>query len=90
MFNIVTSNPFNYIIVALIVINTIIMASEHYKMASSHELFIEYSNVVLTSLFGLEMVMKLLGLGFRGYISDKMNIFDGLLVIVGLIDIIVL
>ena len=59
-------------------------------MNSKHEEFNEISNIVLTVLFLLEMVMKLIGLGFKGYVSDKMNIFDGILVLVSIVDILVL
>jgi hypothetical protein len=59
-------------------------------MPPAHVTFNEISNIVLTSIFGIEMIMKIIGLSPRGYISDSFNIFDGLLVIIGLIDIIVL
>ena len=90
MFSVVTSKGFNVSIAILIIINTSILASDHYPMSSEHQTFMERSNIVLTSMFGVEMVMKLIGLSLRGYLADKMNIFDGLLVIIGLIDIIVL
>ena len=59
-------------------------------MNAKHEKFNEISNIVLTVLFLVEMVMKLIGLGFKGYVSDKMNIFDGILVLVSIVDILVL
>jgi len=62
------------------------MASEYYPMSSTHTEVIEIANTVLTFLFLLEMILKLIGLGFRGYISDKSNIFDGILVTVGIIE----
>lgn len=34
------------------------------------------------------MVMKLIGLGWNGYVHDRFNVFDGFMVIVGLIEII--
>jgi len=90
MFQVATSKGFNILIALLIIINTIILSSDHYPMTEEHTMFMEVSNIVLTALFGVEMVMKLIGLSCRGYVADIMNIFDGLLVIIGLIDIIVL
>jgi len=90
MFEIVIGGPFNIFITVLILVNTIIMASDHYPMTYTHIKFNEISNLILTALFAIEMIMKLIGLTPRGYVDDKMNIFDGLLVIVGIIDILVL
>ena len=36
--------------------------------------------------FFVEMVMKLIGLGVREYLRDNFNIFDGLIVIISLVD----
>ena len=66
------------------------MASEHYPMSKTHEEILDISNIVLTAIFAVEMVLKLLGLGFRGYVANRFNTFDGILVIVGLIEILVL
>ena len=59
-------------------------------MDPAHEKFAEMSNIVFNSLFAVEMIFKLFGLTCKGYVADKMNIFDGFLVIIGFIDIIVL
>ena len=66
------------------------MASEHYPMSQTHADILDVSNVVLTAIFAVEMVLKLLGLGFRGYVANRFNIFDGLLVIIGLIEILII
>lgn len=64
------------------------MASDHYPMTKEHEEANSALNIVLTSIFALEMIFKLIGLGFRGYISDRFNIFDGVIVIMGITEII--
>lgn len=87
MFALVTSDPFDKVIAIAIVINTAILASDHYKMSEDHLKFNEISNIVLNSLFAVEMVLKLFGLTPRGYVADKLNLFDGFLVIVGFVDI---
>lgn len=42
---------------------------------------LEILNYVFTAIFGLEMLLKLLGLGPYGYIKDPFNLFDGFIVI---------
>uniref|UniRef100_A0A7S3DJI7 Calcium-channel protein CCH1 n=1 Tax=Palpitomonas bilix TaxID=652834 RepID=A0A7S3DJI7_9EUKA len=47
---------------------------------------LEYSNYVLTAMFFIEMVLKLVGLGLRGYVKSGFNVFDGVIVIVSIIE----
>ena len=47
----------------------------------------EIINEVFTAYFALEMVIKLMGLGFRGYLADRMNAFDGTVVIASFVEI---
>jgi hypothetical protein len=49
----------------------------------------ELVNVVLTVYFALEMLIKLTGLGLRGYLADRMNAFDGVVVMASLSELIV-
>lgn len=37
----------------------------------------------------MEMILKLVALGLRGYVSNRWNIFDGVVVIISVIDFIV-
>lgn len=41
---------------------------------------------MLTSYFLIEMLIKLLALGVCGYLKDKMNAFDGFVVIASLVE----
>lgn len=43
---------------------------------------LEISNIVFTSLFALEMLLKLLVYGPFGYIKNPYNIFDGVIVVI--------
>ena len=47
------------------------------------------ANELFSMIFIIEMVVKLLGFGIKGYVSDSFNIFDGSLVIINLVDIVV-
>lgn len=43
---------------------------------------LEISNIVFTSMFALEMLLKLLAFGIWGYIKNPYNIFDGIIVVI--------
>ena len=82
------SNKFNVFIILMIVSNTIIIATDKHPITNFHSMVLEYSNYVFYTIFTLEMVIKLLGLGFRVYIKDRFNIFDSILVLLNTVDII--
>ena len=42
---------------------------------------LEYSNLLFTLLFAVEMLLKLIADGLLGYIRDGFNVFDGFIVI---------
>jgi len=46
-------------------------------------------NTVLTWIFIIEMFIKLIGLGFKEYVSDDFNIFDGTIVVISIVEIII-
>ena len=45
-------------------------------------LALETINIIFVSIFGMEVVIKLLGFGVTTYLSEGQNVFDGLIVIV--------
>jgi len=44
-------------------------------------LVLEYSNIIFSALFALEMLLKVLAEGPFGYIQNGFNVFDGFIVI---------
>lgn len=46
------------------------------------------SNYIFTGLFTMEMILKLFALGFFEYVADSFNIFDGLVVVLSIVEII--
>jgi len=44
-------------------------------------------NFAFTIIFAVEMCLKVFGFGVKGYLRDMMNIIDGLIVIVSLVEI---
>jgi len=45
-------------------------------------------NYFLFTYFVIEMLIKLIGFGLRGYAADKMNIFDGFVVVISCVEVI--
>ena len=45
-------------------------------------LVLDIFNTIFTTIFTIEMIMKLTGYGFYGYIKDSFNVFDGVVVII--------
>lgn len=46
----------------------------------------EVLNIIFTAYFTLEMIIKVVGLGFKRYLEDRMNAFDGVVVIASLVE----
>lgn len=45
-------------------------------------------NNIFSGIFVLEMIIKLIGLGIKGYVRDYFNIFDCIIVLIGIADVI--
>lgn len=56
-------------------------------MSDTYARTLTFSNYIFTGLFTLEMVLKL-SLGFFEYVADSFNIFDGVVVIMSLVEIV--
>ena len=87
--SIVEHESFMYVIVALIVINTIVMAAEFDGMPDVMFTAFDAINYILTAAFAVEMVLKITALGPGGYRKDPMNVFDGVIVVLSIVEIIV-
>ena len=77
---------FTQLIIIFILINTLFLALEFYEMPENLILAGNIANVVFTTIFFLEMVLKMFGLGFKKYFSDGFNIFDSIIVCLSLLD----
>lgn len=73
-----------------VTINTVALAMDHYGIDPSLEKTLTDMNLVFTIIFCIEMGLKILGLGFLGYLLDPMNYLDGSIVILSIIEITVL
>ncbi|XP_051993086.1 voltage-dependent T-type calcium channel subunit alpha-1H-like [Xyrauchen texanus] len=84
----VDSKYFNRGIMIAILINTLSMGVEYHEQPDELTDVLEISNIVFTSLFALEMLLKLSACGLFDYISNPYNIFDGIIVIISVWEIV--
>ncbi|XP_048351510.1 voltage-dependent T-type calcium channel subunit alpha-1H isoform X1 [Sphaerodactylus townsendi] len=85
---IVESKYFNRGIMIAILINTLSMGIEYHEQPDELTNALEISNIVFTSMFALEMLLKLMAFGIWGYIKNPYNIFDGIIVVISVWEII--
>ncbi|XP_049490282.1 voltage-dependent L-type calcium channel subunit alpha-1S [Panthera uncia] len=85
---VVTSSYFEYLMFALIMLNTICLGMQHYNQSEEMNHISDILNVAFTIIFTLEMVLKLMAFKARGYFGDPWNVFDFLIVIGSIIDVI--
>ena len=88
-FYIANSPIFNGMIMFVISINTIILSMNKFpnwdeKIDSSFKTM----NLVFSIIFTLEVVIKLIGLGTKGFASDNMNLFDATIVVISIVEIV--
>uniref|UniRef100_A0A6Q2Y551 Ion transport domain-containing protein n=1 Tax=Esox lucius TaxID=8010 RepID=A0A6Q2Y551_ESOLU len=79
---------FNRGIMMAILINTLSMGIEFHQQPQELTDILEISNLVFTSMFVLEMLLKLLAFGLFGYIKNPYNSFDSVIVIISVWEII--
>ena len=78
---------FQFFITAMIVWNTIVLASDKFPTSLEYEERAAVLNKVFTYTFLAEMVIKLIGLGPKAYAGDSFNLFDAAIVIVSLVEV---
>uniref|UniRef100_A0A7N5ZYS2 Ion transport domain-containing protein n=1 Tax=Anabas testudineus TaxID=64144 RepID=A0A7N5ZYS2_ANATE len=88
LWGIVESKYFSRGIMIAILINTISMGIEHHNQPEELTNVLEICNIVFTSMFTLEMILKLTAFGFFEYLRNPYNIFDGIIVIISVCEII--
>ena len=81
-----TSVTFNFVIYCLILGNALTLSLYRYDQSEAQADLLVTLDIFFVWVFTVEMVMKLIGLGFKNYIMDKFNIFDAIIVIVSLVD----
>ncbi|XP_046597260.1 muscle calcium channel subunit alpha-1 isoform X2 [Neodiprion lecontei] len=84
----VTSQPFEYTIFTLIMINTVTLAMKFYEQPQFYTDALDILNMIFTAVFALEFVFKLAAFKFKNYFGDAWNVFDFIIVLGSFIDIV--
>ncbi|XP_035708740.1 muscle calcium channel subunit alpha-1 isoform X3 [Folsomia candida] len=84
----VTSQPFEYVIFILILINTITLAMKFHGQPQGYTHALDVLNMIFTAVFALEFVLKLAAFRFKNYFGDAWNVFDFIIVLGSFIDIV--
>ena len=76
VFDIVSTQKFDHFIMTIIMLSTITMAMSYFEPISNWDETLEYIDFVWSGIFFLEMILKMLGLGFAQYFRKHWNKFD--------------
>ena len=88
-FQLVTHVYFDQFIMICIILNIIAMACEYNGMNMTYQHVLQVIEYIFYSIFCIEMILKLLGLGIRQYFYFKWNQFDFLIVVTATIQLII-
>ena len=81
---IVMHPAFEKVFLAVTILNVMALGTDHYGIHDDMVTAIEVINTVCTILFVIEIVMKIVGLGWRLTFRDPYNRFDAFLCLVGI------
>ncbi|KZS13807.1 putative Voltage-dependent T-type calcium channel subunit alpha-1I [Daphnia magna] len=70
-----------------ILINTLSMGIEYHNQPEELTLTVEFSNIVFSAIFAIEMLLKVIAEGPLNYIGNGFNVFDGVIVILSLVEV---
>ncbi|KAI1893156.1 hypothetical protein AGOR_G00141010 [Albula goreensis] len=85
---VVTSCYFEYLMFFLIMLNTLCLGMQHCNQSDHVTKLSDTLNVLFTVLFTVEMILKLMAFKAKGYFGDPWNVFDFLIVIGSIVDVI--
>jgi len=72
----------------LILVNTLVLSLDRHPMSAKEFEILESINNYFSYAFLIEMIIKLIGLGPKAYLSDKFNIFDGTVVLITMVELV--
>ena len=86
LLNLIDSKVFNVLLIFSVVANTLVLSIDHYGISTEMQTVLQNINLVFTYIFIFEMGLKLVALGSVRYVKDSMNLFDGSIVILSIIE----
>jgi len=81
------SSWFSALVNAAIILNTVCLALDRYPISDAEVNRLEQLNLFFSTVFLLEMIIKMIGLGFRCYFRDPFNSFDCFIVVISTVDV---
>nr|XP_054600899.1 voltage-dependent N-type calcium channel subunit alpha-1B isoform X1 [Nothobranchius furzeri] len=87
MWKFVVSSPFEYAIMTLIALNTVVLMMKFYDAPAEYESMLKYLNIIFTGLFTLECILKIIAFNPLNYLKQPWNVFDFVTVIGSITDI---
>ncbi|XP_022780550.1 voltage-dependent N-type calcium channel subunit alpha-1B-like isoform X2 [Stylophora pistillata] len=84
----VKTQAFYWTVLVCVFLNTIVLAVEYHNQPRWLSNFQEWAEIVFLTLFFVEMILKIYGLGLHIYFNSSFNCFDCSIVISGFLDII--
>uniref|UniRef100_A0A672P9U1 Voltage-dependent L-type calcium channel subunit alpha n=1 Tax=Sinocyclocheilus grahami TaxID=75366 RepID=A0A672P9U1_SINGR len=84
----VKSKFFNWWVLLVVLLNTLVIATEHHNQTEGLTSFQDTANIILLACFTIEMVMKMYAFGLRAYFMSIFNRFDCFVVTIGILEII--
>ncbi|XP_072765463.1 voltage-dependent calcium channel type A subunit alpha-1 isoform X2 [Anoplolepis gracilipes] len=90
IWRIVVSTPFEYFIMILIVLNTVLLMMKYHEAPAVLLDFLTIVNLVVTLLFLIECILKLIAFGCKNFFKDAWNTFDFITVIGSIVDALVI
>uniref|UniRef100_A0A671Q3B8 Voltage-dependent N-type calcium channel subunit alpha n=1 Tax=Sinocyclocheilus anshuiensis TaxID=1608454 RepID=A0A671Q3B8_9TELE len=85
----VVSTPFEYSILTMIAINTVVLMMKFHGAPKPYEDMLKWLNIIFTALFTLECILKVIAFGPLNYLKEAWNIFDFVTVLGSITDILV-
>jgi len=82
VFNVVQSKWFEVFIMTIITVNVLAMSLSYSGMDPTFSTVVSWLNDTCSVIFILELVLKVIGLGFFQYIVDRWNLFDACIVLI--------
>uniref|UniRef100_A0A674E8P6 Voltage-dependent N-type calcium channel subunit alpha n=1 Tax=Salmo trutta TaxID=8032 RepID=A0A674E8P6_SALTR len=89
MWQFVVSPPFEYSIMTMIALNTVVLMMKFHGAPELYEAMLKYLNIVFTALFTLECILKIIAFGPLNYLKAAWNVFDFVTVLGSITDILV-
>ncbi|XP_034451583.1 calcium channel, voltage-dependent, N type, alpha 1B subunit, a isoform X6 [Hippoglossus hippoglossus] len=89
MWKFVVSPPFEYSIMIMIALNTVVLMMKFHGAPDFYEAMLKNLNIVFTTLFSLECILKIIAFGPLNYLKDAWNVFDFVTVLGSITDILV-